>query len=274
MPNRILKETICTSESVDGLSLAAEVFFYRLIVNCDDYGRADARPRVLRSRCFPLRVDIVSDADIIAWLKELDRVTIVGCYQVGGAPYVFLPSWDKHQQIRAKRSKFPAPDDEGAQAIEPACIGNHLQAVAITCPRNPIQSNPNPIQSESESNIEKHEAAQAPPTSPATAGQRFYLETHKRKRFANNIQAQAVADLEKEVGTAILEKAITWAAKKGSSDLEAITTTAHKMKANPDGKENSRADRGGHSQGSTELPEYQGMDINDFIARGASTQQS
>lgn len=42
MPNRIIKESICVSESIDSLSWFDEVFFYRLIVNCDDYGRLDA----------------------------------------------------------------------------------------------------------------------------------------------------------------------------------------------------------------------------------------
>ena len=72
MPNRILKETICTSETIDNLSVEAERFFYRLLVNCDDYGLMDARPRILRARCFPLRVDQISDDDIAGWLAELE----------------------------------------------------------------------------------------------------------------------------------------------------------------------------------------------------------
>lgn len=45
MGNRILKESICTSENIDALSYFQEVFFYRMIVKCDDFGRVDARPR-------------------------------------------------------------------------------------------------------------------------------------------------------------------------------------------------------------------------------------
>lgn len=61
MPNRILKESICTSSTIEGLSWFEEVCFYRLIVQCDDYGRLDARPSLLKSRLFPLREDIDSD---------------------------------------------------------------------------------------------------------------------------------------------------------------------------------------------------------------------
>ena len=55
MPNRILKESICTSDEIETLSAFQETFFYRLIVNCDDYGRMDARPKILASKLFPLK---------------------------------------------------------------------------------------------------------------------------------------------------------------------------------------------------------------------------
>ena len=48
MPNRIIKESVCRSDSIDSLSWFEEVLFYRLIVVCDDYGRFDGRPGVSR----------------------------------------------------------------------------------------------------------------------------------------------------------------------------------------------------------------------------------
>ena len=71
MPNRILKDSICTSPNIDALSREAEVFFYRLLVQCDDYGRMDARPAILRAKCYPLQVDTVSQDDIRRWFAEL-----------------------------------------------------------------------------------------------------------------------------------------------------------------------------------------------------------
>lgn len=58
MPNRILKESICVSESIDSLSWFEEVLFYRLIVNCDDFGRFDGRTAVIKNRLFPLKDDL------------------------------------------------------------------------------------------------------------------------------------------------------------------------------------------------------------------------
>lgn len=54
MPDRIIKESICTSDTLNALSDFEERFWWRLVVNCDDYGRFDARTAVLKSRLFPL----------------------------------------------------------------------------------------------------------------------------------------------------------------------------------------------------------------------------
>ena len=55
MPNRIIKESICTSENVDRLTAFQETAFVRLIVNCDDFGRFFGNPKILASRLFPFR---------------------------------------------------------------------------------------------------------------------------------------------------------------------------------------------------------------------------
>lgn len=142
MPNRIIKESICSSDSLSQLNDFQENFFFRLIVNCDDFGRMDARPAILKARLYPLR-ERLTLKDIQSALRALADVGCVEVYEVDGKPYLHLPSWEVHQQIRAKKSKYPAPDDNRKQMI----------SSDIICPRNPIQSNPNPIrESESESN--------------------------------------------------------------------------------------------------------------------------
>lgn len=130
MPNRILKESICTSENVDKLSLFQETFFIRLMVNCDDFGRMDARPKILSSRLYPLK-DIkalqIEDA-----LKALVSADLIILYESDGKPYLQMKTWEKHQQVRAKKSKYPSPN-------EGSC--NQMISNEIKCPRNPIQSN-------------------------------------------------------------------------------------------------------------------------------------
>lgn len=137
MPNRILKESICTSDTLDKLNSFQENVFYRLIVNCDDFGRMDARPKVLASRLYPLkdiRAEQIRDA-----LQALSSAGLVILYEVDGKPFVQMKTWERHQQIRAKKSKYPAPDGKMTRN-DITC--NQMISDDNKCPRNQIQSNP------------------------------------------------------------------------------------------------------------------------------------
>lgn len=182
MPNRLIKESICTSEDINQLTADEEIFFYRLMVNCDDFGRFDARIPILKSRLYPLKSDSdMKSCDIERYLKKLSEIKpnpLIFLYENDGCMYLQLVKWDKHQQIRAKRSKYPSYNDSGSTLIshdineyqkneteiiiqqnETPC--NNLISIEsdIICnqmntyvPENPIQSNP--IR-ESESESEK-----------------------------------------------------------------------------------------------------------------------
>ena len=141
MPNRILKESICSSEEIDQLSLFQEVFFYRLIVNCDDFGRMDARPKILCAKLFPLRE--VKQKNILESLHALASSGLILLYEDGDHPYLQMKTWDRHQSIRAKKSKYPSPD-ECKQMNADDFICKQMISDESKCPRNPIQSNPNP----------------------------------------------------------------------------------------------------------------------------------
>lgn len=152
MPNRIIKESICTSEQIDELSQGAEILFYRLMVNADDFGLFDARLKLIASKCFPLKS--IDSKRLQSDIAELCAVGLVSLYEVDGRTYGQIVSWEKHQQIRAKRAKFPLPTSESAstcnQLISDASNGNHVQANAPVIQSNPIQSEseskPNPVE--------------------------------------------------------------------------------------------------------------------------------
>jgi DnaD/phage-associated family protein len=105
------------------LTEAEECFFYRLLVQCDDFGRFDARPAVVRSRCYPLDPDRVSAAEVERRLQRLAEVGLLFMYAHEGKCYLQMATWDKHQHKRAKHSKYPAPAD----------ICSHMQSHASTC---------------------------------------------------------------------------------------------------------------------------------------------
>lgn len=132
MPNRIIKESVCTSEEINALTDAEECFFYRLLTACDDFGLMDARPVILKARCYPLKsIDINC---IQMMLGVLQSHGLIRLYEVAGKPYLSFVSWEKHQQIRAKKPKYPIPQD----GSDINC--NQLQANVPVIQSNPIQS--------------------------------------------------------------------------------------------------------------------------------------
>lgn len=109
MPNRIIKEQICTSPDISNLSWFGEVLFYRLIVSCDDFGRCDGHPAIIKGRLFPLKD--VTVKEIEAALTDLENNQMIVRYEVGGREFIQLTNWERHQSRRAKNSKFPALED-------------------------------------------------------------------------------------------------------------------------------------------------------------------
>lgn len=153
MPNRIIKESICISDSIGQLTFFQECLFYRLIVSCDDYGRYDGRAAVIKGRLFPLREDVELQM-IVDGLNALSDAGIIGLYESHGKPYLYMKNWDAHQTVRNKRSKYPDPADcSEVIALESTC--KQMQANAVPIQSNPIQSESN-TESESESQSNAH----------------------------------------------------------------------------------------------------------------------
>lgn len=113
MPNRIIKDSIHTSEKVNQMTDLQFRLWVHLITYVDDYGRGDARPAVIKGQCFPLR-DRLTAKDIEAALQALAGIGCVGLYTVDGKPYLYFPGWESHQRIRQKVSKYPGPEKADA----------------------------------------------------------------------------------------------------------------------------------------------------------------
>lgn len=111
MSNRTLKQSICVSEDINRLSWFEEVLFYRLIVNCDDYGRFDGRASVIRSQLFPLKDSLTAKA-VEQALQELANVGLIELYRnESGRLTLRLPSWGTHQRILTRTLRGDSPPD-------------------------------------------------------------------------------------------------------------------------------------------------------------------
>lgn len=110
MPDRLIRESWCASETIDRLTPFEETVLARLIVNCDDFGRMDGRTNVLCSRLFVTRRDVGAE-QMRAAIAALEREGLVLRYAVAGKEYIQMRGWGEHQRIRTQRSKYPAPPD-------------------------------------------------------------------------------------------------------------------------------------------------------------------
>ena len=142
LPNRIIKESICSSEKIAALSDFEFRVWVGLLTQVDDAGRGDARPAIIKGRVFPLR-ERVSIKDIDAAIHGLAAKGCVSLYEVGGRPYFWFPTWSEHQRIRDCKPKYPGPN-ENLSILHSAADCGELPQVAADCGLNPIQSNPHP----------------------------------------------------------------------------------------------------------------------------------
>lgn len=110
MPNRIIKDSIRTSKTVNTMTDFQFRLWVYLITYVDDYGRGSADPELLKGFVFPRRKG-VTESTIEKALLDLANSGSVLLYEVDGEPYFCFPNWSDHQRIQTKKSKFPAPDD-------------------------------------------------------------------------------------------------------------------------------------------------------------------
>lgn len=181
MPNRIIKESICSSEKLAALSDFEFRLWVGLITQADDAGRGDARPAIIKGHIFPFR-ERLSIKDIDAALQELAAKGCVALYKVDGKPYFLFPGWVKHQRVRDCKPKFPEPPENGALDTFAADCGE-LPQVAADCGYNPIQS-------ESESNPNPKEGVRATRFTPPTVDE---VRDYCRER-GNAVDAERFVD--------------------------------------------------------------------------------
>jgi hypothetical protein len=148
MPNRIVRDAILSSERVASLGWAEEVLFRRLMSIVDDYGRHEANPKLVRSKCYPMQTDEVTVDLVCKWLRACQKAGLILLYQSGGKEYLELVNFG--QQIRAA-SKCPAPDSNCSQVQTDAHLGvavsevvSVAEVVKDSCPVPQAAAEPEP----------------------------------------------------------------------------------------------------------------------------------
>ena len=153
MGNRMLKDSILTSETIDQLDWFEEVLFYRLIVSVDDYGIHPANPVMLSHVLFPMKENVNSGMvkDALIHFVELGLIDVYSVENKG--LFLRLTTWADHQRLRESKHKYPIPD-EGEIVNDEIICGNFPQ-FAANCRKNPQvaeKSGLKPIRNQKETN--------------------------------------------------------------------------------------------------------------------------
>jgi len=141
VPTRYLKPGIRDSERIEAIaSPDAEILFYRLLVSVDDFGRTDARPLMVKSLCFPMRLRATAD-NCAQWLQELVNARLLVIYESEGKPYLQLSKWDN--KPRAEHSKYPDPPTDADKCMQmlPVTVNLNREPETVTVNREPSAAN-------------------------------------------------------------------------------------------------------------------------------------
>jgi len=149
MPNRIIKESICTSETLSECSIGANLLFDRLTTKADDHGCFDARVKIIRCGVFPLMMGKVKESDIEKWLNELLSTDCIRTWtHTNGVKYGLFPNFSDHQTVRSlHKRKTPEPPKSltllktDTSSVDSSC----KQGQADECLNHNLNPNPNLI---------------------------------------------------------------------------------------------------------------------------------
>lgn len=186
MSNRIIKESIRTSKDVNSLTdFQFRVWVY-LITYVDDYGRGSADPELLKGLVFTRRRGI-TEQQISKALADLANTGMITLYEVDGESYLYFPSWDKHQRVQNKKSKFPEPNADNSQCFTVGHGESPFFTVGHGESPHESESNPNPeSKSEFEDSLEPQSVSRPPAVCllPLNTGEEYAVTAEQADEWA------------------------------------------------------------------------------------------
>jgi hypothetical protein len=109
MPNRIIKDSIWTSQNLNKCSPLAERHFYRILMASDDWGCLEITPLVIKGKCYPL-IEDTNEKEISQWNQELIKNTLLKEWVSNDRQYAMFLKFDEHNTNLEKHDpKTPCP---------------------------------------------------------------------------------------------------------------------------------------------------------------------
>lgn len=104
---RSIHPDTCESETMAKLPASQERTFFRLLTHCDDAGRAQLNPRLLKAAIYPL-IDEMTPDKVMKEIRALAAAGLLILYQVDGRDYLQVRSWTEYQHPKnPSKSKIP-----------------------------------------------------------------------------------------------------------------------------------------------------------------------
>lgn len=104
---RMIHPGFFTSATLADVDFRCMVTFAGMWIYCDDAGRGEDSPMLIRASIYPRRSDVTLD-DISDDLDEMQQRGLLCRYSVGGFALLHLPSFGEHQRVsHPTPSKLP-----------------------------------------------------------------------------------------------------------------------------------------------------------------------
>ena len=154
MPERLIREGILESDSVNNLSPEAELFYRRIMSVVDDFGRFEWDLKKIRLRVYGYRFEFATDERLKRWMAECQK-ELIDVYEWQGKSYLQIRKFN--QRLRAAKSKHPGPDGsytykENGGQVPVICQADarhprsEAEAEAKECTRSQQRPVPEPFQ--------------------------------------------------------------------------------------------------------------------------------
>ncbi len=135
---RNIKPGFFSNEDLVELPFGTRLLFIGLWTIADRAGRLEDRPKRIKMALFP-----ADDLDVNQALNDLQAMGFLIRYEVDGARFIQVTSFEKHQNPHRdeKASAIPAPCGHDASTVQAACE----EDAAIACTLNPDSPNPDSL---------------------------------------------------------------------------------------------------------------------------------
>lgn len=215
---RAIKHDLYLDEELAQLPVLCRYAFPGLWTLADREGRLEDRPARIKAQLFPYEPGIDMD-DVLATLAAAGFVIR---YEVGGARYLQVRSFTKHQQVNARETKSQIPAPPGHVAPPPAAPAEgddtatdtdvHVHARAVPCMHvgkgregNGIQGRdlpptPQGVSAGGDAQAIADTAPALPRLVPRPSGQRQHPLDEDQTQAAPDVQQRAALWLERFAG--------------------------------------------------------------------------